>query len=33
MKDGHEPKQATDKMKPQQQEGEEFGSLKRRQVD
>ena len=28
MKDGNEPKQANEKMKPQQQEGEEFGQLK-----
>ena len=27
MKDGNEPKQANEKMKPQQQEGEEFGSI------
>jgi hypothetical protein len=32
MKDGNEPKGANDKMKPQQQEGEEFGSVKHRQV-
>jgi hypothetical protein len=28
MKDGNEPQQANDAMKPQQQEGEEFGSVK-----
>jgi hypothetical protein len=27
MKDGNEPKQANEKNKPQQQEGEEFGSI------
>jgi hypothetical protein len=32
MKDGNEPKQG-DKMTPQQQEGEEFGKIKHRQVD
>jgi hypothetical protein len=32
MKDGNEPRGANDKMSPQQQEGEEFGSIKRRQV-
>ena len=32
MKDGNEPKGANDKMKPQQQEGEEFGSVKHRQI-
>ena len=32
MKDGNEPKQAGEKMTPQQQEGEEFGKIKRRQV-
>ena len=31
MKDGNEPKQG-DAMTPQQQEGEEFGKIKRRQV-
>jgi len=33
MKNGNEPKGADDKMKPRQQEGEEFGKIKRRQVD
>ena len=33
MKDGNEPKQANEKMSPQQQEGEEFGNVKRRQID
>jgi hypothetical protein len=28
MKDGNEPKQANEKRKPQQQEGEEFGSIR-----
>jgi hypothetical protein len=28
MKDGNEPTQANEKIKPQQQEGEEFGSVK-----
>jgi hypothetical protein len=32
MKDGNEPQQSQDGMKPQQQEGEEFGKIKRRQV-
>jgi hypothetical protein len=32
MKDGNEPKQANEKAMPQQQEGEEFGKIKRRQV-
>ena len=33
MKDGNEPRGTNDKMKPQQQEGEEFGKIKRRQID
>ena len=33
MKDGNEPKQPNDKMNPQQQEGEELGHVKHRQVD
>jgi hypothetical protein len=33
MKDGNEPKGANHKTGPQQQESEEFGSVKRRQVD
>lgn len=33
MKDGNKPQQANDKMKPQQQEGEEFGKIKQRQLD
>ena len=32
MKDGNEPEPA-DPMTPQQQEGEAFGKIKRRQVD
>ncbi len=32
MKDGNEPKNANDAMSPEQQEGEEFGSVKKRQV-
>jgi hypothetical protein len=32
MKDGNEPKGANDKMSPQQQEGEEFGKIKKQQV-
>jgi hypothetical protein len=32
MKDGNEPQQASENAKPQQQEGEEFGKVKRRQV-
>ena len=32
MKDGNEPKQSAAK-KPQQQEGEEFGGIKQRQLD
>ena len=32
MKDGNEPKQTSERMKLQQQEGEEFGKIKRRQV-
>jgi hypothetical protein len=32
MKDGNEPKNANDKMSPQQQESEEFGSIKKPQV-
>jgi hypothetical protein len=33
MKDGNGPQQANEKAKPQQQEGEEFGKIRRRQVD
>ena len=33
MKDGNEPKSANPATKPQQQEGEEFGSIKHRQID
>jgi hypothetical protein len=33
MKDRNEPQQSQEGMKPQQQEGEEFGKIKRRQVD
>lgn len=32
MKDGNEPRGANDKMNPRQQEGEEFGNIKGRQV-
>jgi len=32
MKDGNEPKNANDRMSPAQQEGEEFGRIKKRQV-
>jgi hypothetical protein len=32
MKDGNEPKNTNDRMTPQQQEREEFGSVKNRQV-
>jgi hypothetical protein len=32
MKDGNEPKAANDKKSPEQQEGEEFGSVKGSQV-
>jgi hypothetical protein len=32
MKDGNQPKNANDKRKPQQQEGEEFGNIKSKQV-
>jgi len=32
MKDGNESQQANEKARPQQQEGEEFGKIKRRQV-
>lgn len=32
MKDPNEPKDTNDKMTPQQQEGEEFGSVRNRQV-
>jgi len=32
MKDGNEPKGANARMTPQQQEGEEFGSLKKQQL-
>jgi hypothetical protein len=32
MKDGNEPKGANDKMSPEQQGGEEFGSIKQPQV-
>jgi hypothetical protein len=32
MKDGNEPKGANDKMSPKQQEGEEFGNVKKPQV-
>lgn len=32
MKDGNEPRGANDKIKPRQQEGEEFGNIKGRQV-
>ena len=32
MKDGNEQKTANNKMKPEQQEGEEFGSTKGSQV-
>ncbi len=33
MKDGDKPTGGSDRMKPRQQEGEEFGKIKRRQVD
>jgi hypothetical protein len=33
MKDGNEPNQVNEKKSPRQQEGEEFGSIKHRQVD
>ena len=32
MKDPNEPKDTNDEMAPQQQEGEEFGSVRNRQV-
>ena len=32
MKDPNEPKDTNDEMVPQQQEGEEFGSVRNRQV-
>ncbi|HEY7805975.1 MAG TPA: hypothetical protein VIC34_02130 [Croceibacterium sp.] len=32
MKDGNEPKGANNKMAPEQQEGEEFGTIKQPQV-
>lgn len=32
MKDGNEPKNANANRSPEQQEGEEFGSVKKRQV-
>jgi hypothetical protein len=32
MQDGNQPQQANEKVQPQQQEGEEFGKIKRRQV-
>lgn len=33
MKDGNEPKQATTRMKPQQQTGERHGSVKKGQLN
>ncbi len=33
MKDGNEPQEANAKPHPQQQEGEEFGKIKKRQLD
>jgi hypothetical protein len=33
MKDGNEPKGTNDKKSPEQQEGEEFGSIKGSQVN
>ena len=33
MKDGNEPKSGIAPKKPQQQEGEEFGKVKSRQID
>ena len=33
MKDGNEPKSADEPMSPEQQEGEEFGSIKGSQVN
>jgi hypothetical protein len=32
VKDGNEPKSADERMSPEQQEGEEFGKIKARQV-
>lgn len=32
MKDGNERKSANDRMSPEQQQGEEFGSIKKRQL-